>query len=84
MQICFPSIELQMYVLTYCYDKECSQLWVYHERPARGVGQYGGVLRAHGVGGQTLVVPARHLRVVRQHRQRFQPFRHLDLRLIIA
>lgn len=58
-----------------------SQLRVDHERPARGVGEDGGVLRAHGVGGQTLVVPRGNLRVVCQHGQWVQALSSLNFRL---
>lgn len=62
-------------------DLHNSQLRVNDKRPARRVGEYGGVLCTHCISGQALVVPTGYLRIVRQHRQGLQAFRHFYFRL---
>ena len=48
------------------------ELRVNHERPALAVEEDGGILRGHAVCGEALVVPGRHVGIVRQHPQGIQ------------
>ena len=56
--------------MSYFDPLDALQLRVDDERPSLGARENRGVLGRHAVVRQTLVVPRRYLRVVRQQRQR--------------